>query len=109
MASYKQPCMYCGKFIQTDAVACPYCGAADPMALRCPVCREEIEKDYIKCPSCGFSLRLACPACGKTTFAGETCEFCGASLMIECQRKKCGQKQPYTMEKCIRCGKPIKK
>ena len=63
MPTIKHPCPHCGKWIQRDVRACPFCGTADPFAPgRCPSCRSVIEDPaWVACPACGASL-VAKPA-----------------------------------------------
>jgi len=63
MPTFKHPCPHCGKWIERDVRACPYCGTADPFAPgRCPQCRAVIEDPaWVSCPKCGTSLQAAPP------------------------------------------------
>jgi RNA polymerase subunit RPABC4/transcription elongation factor Spt4 len=63
MPTFKHPCPHCGKWIERDVRACPYCGVADPFAPgRCPQCRAVIEDlTWITCPKCGASLTAEAP------------------------------------------------
>ena len=54
-------------------------------------------------------LEVACPKCGKTTFFGDYCSLCGAQIAVVCPNKKCGAIQSPLGDKCIKCGKPLKK
>ena len=58
MPTYKHPCPYCGKFIDSVVAACPFCGQVDPFApKRCQNCRKIVDDPaWIVCPSCGASL-----------------------------------------------------
>ena len=55
MPTFKHPCPHCGKFIERDVAACPYCATRDPFApARCPNCRTVIEDpSWLACPRCG--------------------------------------------------------
>jgi predicted amidophosphoribosyltransferase len=59
MPTFKHPCPYCGKFINRDVAACPFCATRDPFApRRCPNCSKAIEDPgWIACPACGLDLR----------------------------------------------------
>jgi RNA polymerase subunit RPABC4/transcription elongation factor Spt4 len=63
MPTYKHPCPHCGKFIERDVAACPFCGTSDPFApARCANCHAIIEDAaWVSCPRCGQSLRPATP------------------------------------------------
>ena len=105
---YKHPCKYCGKLIPPNSTVCPFCGKINPLGpYRCPKCHEPVEKEWQACSHCGQNLRIVCPKCGKVTFFGDYCEDCGARLLVTCPH--CGQKQPPLSDKCIKCGKPLKK
>ena len=108
MPGYKHPCRYCGKLVSPDSNVCPFCGKVDPSGpLRCPQCRNPIEKGWEKCSNCGLLLRVECPECGKLAFFGDYCEHCDTRLVVVCQ--KCKTEQPPIGEKCVKCGKPLKK
>lgn len=109
MASYKQPCIHCGAYIESDARFCPSCQSGSPFAYLCPSCLRPINKGQTICSACGRSLYVVCPVCGKRTFIQERCEQCGRSLMINCQNPRCGVQQFYENIKCTACGKAIKK
>lgn len=108
MASYKQPCIHCGAYIERDSQFCSSCQSGSPFGYLCPACLRPIEKGQPLCSGCGRALYIPCPACGKTTFAGERCDQCGASLMVRCQNPRCGVQQFFENEKCTTCGKKIK-
>ncbi|MDR1205453.1 MAG: zinc ribbon domain-containing protein [Peptococcaceae bacterium] len=78
MATYKQPCLHCGEFIERDARLCPKCHSRSPFGYHCPFCMRDIQKGQAVCDRCGRSLYVVCPTCGQQTFAGEWCETCGA-------------------------------
>jgi len=109
MASYKQPCFQCGEFIDKDARICPKCQSRSPFGYHCPACIREIEKGQAVCAGCGRPLYVPCPTCGHQTFVGDQCEKCGASLMIRCANRRCGEPQFFENTKCTACGKKIKK
>jgi len=105
---YKHPCKYCGELIPPDSTVCPFCGKSNPLGpMRCPKCHEPVEKEWLVCSKCGQNLRIVCPYCGKITFFGDQCEDCGARLIVKCPY--CGQEQPPLSDKCIKCGKSLKK
>ena len=108
MASYRQPCVHCGAYIESDSRFCHFCQSPSPFGYRCPTCLRPIEKGRPICAGCGRALYIPCPSCGKPTFAGEKCEGCGASLMIRCQNSRCGKAQFFENTKCTACGKKIK-
>jgi len=108
MPGYKHPCRFCNALISADSNVCPACGRANPLGpIRCPKCRNPIEKGWKRCSNCGLSLEITCPKCGKTTFFDDSCEFCNARLVVVCP--KCKTEQPPIGEKCVKCGKPLKK
>jgi hypothetical protein len=108
MPGYKHPCRFCNALISADSNVCPVCGRANPVVpIRCPKCRNPVEKGWKKCSNCGLSLEVTCPKCGKTTFFDDSCEFCNARLVVVCP--KCKLEQPPIGEKCIKCGKPLKR
>ncbi len=107
MATYKQPCVHCGEFIDRDARLCPKCGSRSPFGHLCPTCLRPIEKSQLVCAGCGRPLRVFCPACKKQTFVDERCEQCGAGLMIQCANRRCGALQFFENTKCTACGKKL--
>ena len=109
MAMYKQPCFQCGEFIDRDARICPKCQSRSPFGYHCPTCIREIEKGQSVCSGCSRPLYIPCPICRHQTFVGEQCEKCGASLMIRCANRRCGEPQFFENTKCTACGKKIKK
>jgi len=108
MATYKQPCIHCGELIDRDSRICPKCYSRSPFGYNCPTCLKPIEKGQLMCSGCGRALYVACPSCGRQTFACERCEACGASLMIKCANPRCGELQFFENTKCTACGKKIK-
>ncbi|MCL2803206.1 MAG: hypothetical protein FWD29_04555 [Micrococcales bacterium] len=43
------------------------------------------------------------------TFVAEAaCQSCGATLMVTCPNRRCGQPQFFENTKCTACGKKIK-
>ena len=109
MATYKQPCVHCGTFIDRDARFCPKCASRSPFGYLCPTCLRPVEKGSAVCAECGRPLYVICPACQKQTFVDDKCEQCGASLMIRCQNPRCGELQFFENTKCTACGKKLKK
>ena len=107
MASYKQPCVQCGEFIERDSRVCPGCYSRSPFGYRCPSCLRDIKKGQAVCSACGRSLYVMCPTCGNRTFAGERCDVCGAGMMINCTNPRCGDLQFFDLVKCTSCGKKI--
>ena len=109
MATYKQPCVHCGEFIEGDSRFCAKCGSRTPFGFQCPYCLKEIERGNAVCSGCGKPLVVACPLCGGATFVGsERCDTCGRFLMIKCENKRCGEAQYFTRTSCSACGKTIK-
>jgi len=109
MATYKQPCIHCNTLVDRDARFCPACGSHNPFGYQCPSCLRDIGKDQRVCAGCGRPLYIPCPVCGELTFVQETCEACGASLMKQCNNKRCGVLQFFENTKCTVCGKKLKK
>lgn len=109
MATYKQPCIHCGEFIERDSRLCPKCRSRSPFGYHCPTCLREVENGQEVCPGCGRPLFVKCPTCGQRTFADAKCEACGASLMIKCANPRCGELQFFENVKCTACGKKMKK
>jgi RNA polymerase subunit RPABC4/transcription elongation factor Spt4 len=109
MATYKQPCLHCGEFIERDSNLCPKCHSRSPFGYHCPSCFKPIQKGQAVCSGCGRSLYVTCPTCKAQTFAGERCEACGAGLMIHCTNPRCGELQFFENVKCTVCGKKIKR
>ena len=109
MATYKQPCMRCGDFIERDVLLCPKCLSRSPFGYRCPACRREIQKGQIACSGCGRELYTTCPVCRQRTFTDEKCEACGASLLVKCANPRCGGMQFFENTTCTECGKKLKK
>ena len=55
--------------------------AEEATAGSCLECGKPIEEDWQACPYCGTRTTAACPQCGKTTEPGwVVCPYCGASL-----------------------------
>lgn len=108
MASYKQPCVHCGNFIDRDARICPFCGSMSPFGYLCPACLRPVQKGQPACSGCGRPLYILCPHCGRQTFVQERCERCGQSLMVRCQNNRCQALQFFQNTKCTACGKKIK-
>ena len=108
MASYKQPCMHCGAFIDADAHLCISCGSMSPFGYLCPSCNKPIQKGQFLCSGCGRELYTICPSCGGRTFVQERCEACGAGLMVYCSNRRCEALQFFENTKCTVCGKKIK-
>ena len=109
MATYKQPCVHCGEFIDRDARLCPKCQSRSPFGYRCPTCLREIHKGDAVCSGCGRPLTVTCPTCGQPTFTDERCDKCGASMLINCTNTRCGDMQFFENENCTTCGKKIKR
>lgn len=109
MATYKQPCIHCGNFIERDSRLCTKCGSRSPFGYLCPACLRPIEKGNMVCAGCGRPLYTACPNCKQQTFVDERCEKCGAGLMIRCENPRCGELQFFENIKCTACGKKLKK
>lgn len=108
MATYKQPCIHCGTFLERDARFCSSCGSQSPFGYRCPACLAPIEKGRAVCAGCGRPLYVSCPACGQKTFVQEYCEHCRAGLLVRCENPRCGAFQFFENTKCTACGKKIK-
>lgn len=109
MASYKQPCIQCGEFIERDVRRCPKCGSDTPFGFACPACLRSVSKEDMLCGGCGRPLHVACPHCGGATFVGSRCERCGNSLMLPCPNRKCGQPVFFENTVCNACGKKVKR
>jgi RNA polymerase subunit RPABC4/transcription elongation factor Spt4 len=109
VATYKQPCVHCGAFLERDSRLCPHCHSRSPFGYHCPACHRPIAKGQAVCSGCGRSLYVTCPACNAQTFVGERCEACGAGLMIPCANPRCGELQFFENVKCTACGKKIKR
>jgi hypothetical protein len=93
MPTFKHPCPHCGKYIERDVAACPFCGTGDPFApRRCPNCRAPIDDAaWRTCPKCGTVLASAAPvqpaeppAVHQTAApaAARKCTGCGAPLTV---------------------------
>lgn len=108
MASYKQSCIHCGNLIERDSRFCMYCSSRSPFGYLCPTCLRPVQKNQPLCSGCGRPLSVICPHCGTKTFAGEQCESCGQSLLVQCLNRRCGEMQFFENEKCTACGKLIK-
>ena len=109
MATYKQPCIHCGEMIERDCRYCAKCGSRSPFGYQCPTCLKPVERGNVLCSGCGRSLTAICPYCMNWTFVGsDKCDTCGKSLLINCENKRCGEKQFFENTRCTACGKPIK-
>ena len=81
MAGYKQPCIHCGTFIDSDARFCIGCGSMSPFGYHCPTCNRPIQKGQSVCSGCARPLYVVCPACGQENAPGtKFCGGCGARL-----------------------------
>jgi len=109
MATYRQPCIHCGTYIERSAAFCPKCGSSSPFGYLCPSCRREISRDDRRCTGCGRELYVICPHCGQRTFVQEKCEACGMSLMQICGNRRCGAEQFFDLKKCTVCGHSLLK
>jgi len=110
MAGYKHFCRYCDKLIPGDSNVCPICGKKNPLGSpSCPKCKSPVQKGWKSCNSCGLNLEINCPKCSKLTFFGDYCQHCDAPLTVICPNPKCKTEQPPLGEKCLNCGKPLKK
>jgi len=108
VATYQQPCVHCGNFLDTAARFCPACGSPSPFGYACPRCLHAVAKQTRVCPGCGRALYIACPHCGGVTFVQDTCEQCGVTLMVPCSNKRCGVWQFFQNATCTACGAKIK-
>ena len=108
MASYKQPCIHCGAYIERDSSLCTVCGSMQPFGYHCPACGRQIQKLQPVCGGCGRPLYVPCPTCGQRTFVQERCEHCAAGLMVYCRNPRCGALQFFENRKCTACGKKMK-
>ncbi len=100
--------MHCGVLLDTSSRFCPACGSHSPFGYSCPRCLHEVRREYEICPGCGRALYISCPHCGKRTFAQDSCEQCGKTLMVVCENKRCGVQQFFENAHCTACGKKIK-
>lgn len=50
----QQPCAKCGKLVNDDFKACPYCGTA--LKDICPSCKKPVAADWKVCPYCQAQL-----------------------------------------------------
>lgn len=107
MASYKQPCRFCGELLQSDARFCSKCGSDAPFADLCPDCLNKIDRGSVRCSSCGRPLYTVCPHCEKRTFVASTCDACGKSLTKTCHNPLCRQEQFFENKVCTVCGKRL--
>lgn len=109
MASFKQACIFCNTLIDSDSRFCAKCGNRNPLAILCPSCLREVSKDDTVCAGCGRRLVISCPKCGKDTFVFDQCQACGASFMIPCSNKRCGEMVFFQNSHCKACGKKVGK
>ncbi|MDR0983630.1 MAG: zinc ribbon domain-containing protein [Ruminococcus sp.] len=106
MATYKQPCINCGEFIDRNSNYCPKCQTANPFVFQCAFCKRQIEQGDKICGGCGKSLSIFCPKCGEELFATLNCVKCGEKL-IYCTNPKCGALNSFQNKKCEVCKKKI--
>ena len=92
MPTFKHPCPHCGKYIERDVSACPFCGTADPFApARCTNCGTVIENTaWVACPKCGQALPK--PAASAQPAAAVAQPSAAA---------------PPSTRKCTGCGAPL--
>lgn len=73
--SSKQCCPSCGREVDPDWTACPYCKSR--LQNVCPACGKSIESDWTACPHCGHDLKTTCPSCGRELQPDWTaCPYC---------------------------------
>jgi len=108
VATYKQPCIHCGFFLDTSNRFCPKCESTSPFGYSCPTCLHDVQKDFAICPGCGRPLYILCPHCKARTFVQNNCEQCGCNLTFPCENKRCGSMQFFENTKCTACGKKLK-
>jgi RNA polymerase subunit RPABC4/transcription elongation factor Spt4 len=48
-------CSHCGKAVEEDWRACPYCG--EGLRIECPECGKATRPDWVVCPYCGEALK----------------------------------------------------
>ncbi|MCU0852856.1 MAG: zinc ribbon domain-containing protein [Thermoplasmata archaeon] len=48
-------CTACGREVQADFVACPFCG--NSLKAKCPSCGKQVQPEFVACPYCGKALR----------------------------------------------------
>jgi RNA polymerase subunit RPABC4/transcription elongation factor Spt4 len=70
MPTFKHPCPHCGKYVQRDAAACPFCGTRDPFTTE-PADRRQSQ------PPAGEDQSIPAQA---NAAAGGRCTGCGAAL-----------------------------
>lgn len=108
-----------GQARQTQAVQCPYCGAAnDADSLYCHSCGQVLRK--LQCPNCGSEMDADadfCESCHHYV-RHDVCSFCGARLSDqdafcpECGSPRGGIVCPtcHTLNEfsfCRQCGRPL--
>ena len=105
MPTFKHPCPHCGKWIERDVAACPYCGAADPFAPgRCPNCRRVIDDPaWISCPACGTSLKPAAGTAAASAAPGATTSAAPAAP----PQAAAAPAPPAPTATCSGCGAPL--
>lgn len=108
MASYKQPCLQCGSFIDRDSLVCPSCGSRNAFGYHCPTCKKTITKGQRACSECGRPLYVPCPYCAKPTFVADRCDHCGMTLLKQCENSRCGAWEFFENVRCTTCGKKMK-
>jgi len=54
MSTKKNTCRNCGKPLQDNFIACPYCGT--PTAITCTQCGKQLKEEYKTCPFCGHPV-----------------------------------------------------
>lgn len=107
MPGYKKPCRFCGKLIDDDSAACPFCARAHPMQAVCPYCMAPIDLAWATCNVCGRPLTIACPKCrspvGPDT---DVCERCHEHVRFRCPT--CAAVVGAGSKRCERCGTKLK-
>ena len=104
MATYRQPCIHCGEYIERDSRFCTKCASRSPFGYQCPFCLKDVERGQAACAGCGKSLMRVCPHCGGLTFAGsERCDLCTRLLMIRCENERCREAQHFERSTCSAC------
>jgi len=95
--------------VERDARRCSKCGSSSPFGFQCPACLKIVERGYALCSGCSRPLSTLCPYCaGQTFVAGEFCDLCGKTLMIQCENKRCAAPQFLENTQCTACGTAIK-
>ena len=93
MEKKKNNCEHCGKEMQVEWIACPYCGK-NKKTNNCEKCGKEMKDEWIVCPYCGKSKKKNnCMNCGEEMQdEWSICPYCGTSVKPAVKKSSAAKK-----------------